>query len=213
MSEYEDERSYWLANLSSRLDDISFQDMADVILKESSGSGVGLELGCGEGRLIDLLPNAYGADYSTLGMKKNQDKNKNFVCANAVQLPYPDSYFDYVVTNSLHHMPYKGVLPEVRRVLKEGGIFYCFEPNRWHIYNLLINKDYGIEIVGDRGFFIGALKKEMIEIGLVPYSSNYMILNMERIRFLSIVQRICQVIPVRIFQAWFTISAQKKSIK
>ncbi|MFV1974767.1 MAG: class I SAM-dependent methyltransferase [Candidatus Scalindua sp.] len=210
MSEYDNERSYWLTNLSSRLDDPSFQKMAEIILEDRNNSkGIGLELGCGEGRLINLLPNIYGVDYSTLGMQKNHDNNKWLVCANAAQLPYPDNYFDYIVTNSLHHMPYKRVLQEVHRVLKRDGKFYCFEPNRWHLYNLLVNKDFGIEIVGDRGFYLESLKQEMSGLGLIPEKYRYIILNMERIRFLTRVQKICQVIPTRLFQAWFTICAIK----
>lgn len=210
MNEYENERSYWLSNLSSRLDDSSFQKMAEIILEDKNNSnGIGLELGCGEGRLMDFLPRVYGVDYSTLGMKKNHDNIERLVCANAAQLPYPNNYFNYIVTNSLHHMPYKSVLHEVHRVLKVDGKFYCFEPNRWHIYNLLVNKDYGIEIVGDRGFYLETLRQDMFELGLIPKTFRYIILNMERIRFLARVQRICQVIPTRLFQAWFTICATK----
>ena len=71
-------------------------------------------------------------------------------------IPYEEHTFDIVIANMmLYHVPdlQKG-LREVRRVLKEGGRFYCatFGENgiMEYIYGLL--KDYGVQSETNRAF-------------------------------------------------------------
>lgn len=208
VDEYDVERRYWAENLSSRLDDASFSRMAETVMEDDAvRDGIGLELGCGEGRLLELLPNAVGADYSILGLRQNRNVRDSVVCADAMTLPFADNSFDYVITNSLHHMSYRETLSEVGRVLKPGGVFHCFEPNRWHVYNLLFNRQGGDRIVGDRGFFCHALNAELRLRGMSATTTRFFVLNMERIRLLTRVQRMAQKIPSRFFQAWSYTSA------
>lgn len=205
------EREYWDNHLSSRLHQKSFDYIAKTLLENNSVvSGVGLEIGCGEGRLIERLPLAFGIDYSILGINKAANRNLPLAQADATQLPFADQAFDYVVTNSLHHMPHLNVLPEIQRVLKPDGYFFCFEPNRWHLFNLFLSKHYGTEIVGDRGYFSEKLSTSLEKNSLKPKAVSFVVLPMERIRLLSIIQRIADFIPSRFFRAWFFMIAQKQ---
>ncbi|MBR0134935.1 MAG: class I SAM-dependent methyltransferase, partial [Clostridia bacterium] len=98
-----------------------------------------LETGCGTGgiwlgqddimsrcsRLIlsDLSP----AMLETAKRKLGERANIEYRQADIQDLPFSDGAFDVVIANSmLYHVPdiEKG-LGEVRRVLKEGGVFYC----------------------------------------------------------------------------------------
>ena len=98
-----------------------------------------LELGCGTGNLwighdeiTDKFEKLILTDLSD-GMlekaKENLGKRKNteFRIADIQDLPFDDDSFDMVIANSmLYHIPdlRKGIR-EVRRVLKDNGIFYC----------------------------------------------------------------------------------------
>ena len=98
-----------------------------------------LEVGCGTGSLwIDhkkLITHCVRFVFTDLskGMiqtaKKNIGENSNieYRIADIQNLDFEDGSFDVVIANSmLYHVPdlQKG-LKEVRRVLKDGGIFYC----------------------------------------------------------------------------------------
>jgi SAM-dependent methyltransferase len=211
MTEIEKEKAYWESHLSSRLDSLSMKRIADLVKAEDpKNKRFGLEIGCGEGRLLTLLPNLVGSDFSILGLKHGADGRKLLVCADACKLPFEDQSLDFVVTNCLHHMPYLSVLAEVRRILRDGGSFYCFEPNRWHISNLLFNRSFGSIIVGDRGFFPHRLRADLKKNSFFPKDFQFLILNLERIRFRTRIQRIAQKIPSRLFQAWFFLRAVRE---
>ncbi len=97
-----------------------------------------LELGCGTGSMWkDNLHLLSGGAELTLtdfseGMLESAKQNvwaENvaFRLVDIQNIPYPDATFDVVIANMmLYHVPdlYKG-LSEVRRVLKNGGTFYC----------------------------------------------------------------------------------------
>ncbi|MBP5331256.1 MAG: class I SAM-dependent methyltransferase [Lachnospiraceae bacterium] len=98
-----------------------------------------LEIGCGTGSLwagrsemIEKCEKIVLTDISE-GMletaKKNigEQSNIEYRYADIQELPFDDDSFDAVIANSmLYHVPdlNKG-LREVRRVLKDGGVFYC----------------------------------------------------------------------------------------
>lgn len=97
-----------------------------------------LELGCGTGSMWkDNLHLLSGGAELTLtdfseGMLESAKQNvwaENiaFRLVDIQNIPYPDATFDVVIANMmLYHVPdlHKG-LSEVRRVLKNGGTFYC----------------------------------------------------------------------------------------
>lgn len=90
-----------------------------------------LDVGCGTGIIHDLYPNLniIGIDISK-GMLKHH--KGNCVWGSAESLPFPDECFDSVVCRSvLHHIPdCSKALREIKRVLKPGGKFVCWETNK-----------------------------------------------------------------------------------
>lgn len=104
-------------------------------LKEYANSGDNLlDIGCGNGRLSDMFENKNirytGVDFSKELIeiaKKERGKNKRFIQANALKLPFKDNSFDTVFSIAvLHHIPSKEnrkkFLSEAHRVLKPNGI-------------------------------------------------------------------------------------------
>ena len=92
-----------------------------------------LDVGCGNGRLLDLLEGASvvytGVDVSKqlIAIAREQRGTRGtFVQANALALPFADSTFDIVYSIAvLHHIPShayrRRFMEEIRRVLKPGG--------------------------------------------------------------------------------------------
>jgi ubiquinone/menaquinone biosynthesis C-methylase UbiE len=60
-----------------------------------------------------------------------QQERMRYLLANALDLPFPDGSFDLVVAHLfVHHVPERRqLLVEVRRVLRPGGEFRCYEPS------------------------------------------------------------------------------------
>lgn len=95
-----------------------------------------LDLGCGGGTLLSLIAQKSqfhprficGLDLSLKKLKQAQSaiSNGQFVCADAISLPFIDSSIDLVVSSNLmEHIPEDyGMLSEVYRVLSKKGLFY-----------------------------------------------------------------------------------------
>jgi ubiquinone/menaquinone biosynthesis C-methylase UbiE len=109
-----------------------------------------LDLGCGEGRHVisayveeDVF--AIGVDLSIDDLKTTHEKfkpfedkgnaNKQFklMSANALSLPFADHTFDKIICSEVleHIQDYEGVLKEIERVLKPGGLFCASVPRFW----------------------------------------------------------------------------------
>src|SRR5215212_2949353 len=98
-----------------------------------------LDLGCGNGRHAIYFARegmeACGIDISLTAIEWAQDWARreslevDFRVGNIAQLPYPDQYFDVVVSHGvLDHISMddaKQAVAEVARVLTTGGLFYC----------------------------------------------------------------------------------------
>lgn len=103
-----------------------------------------LDLGCGNGRLLELFKGK-NVDYVYVGVDNSEKlieiaKKKNpgifFQVANALNLPFPDNYFDKIFSIAvLHHIPSDDFrnhfIEEARRVLKPGGLFILTVWNLW----------------------------------------------------------------------------------
>ena len=95
-----------------------------------------LEVGCNEGEHLAYVVKDFDV-YTMTDIRKiknpaNQLSDKvNFIQAGVENLPFEDSFFDRVISTCVfHHVedPEKG-FKEVRRVLKNGGIFSLMLPN------------------------------------------------------------------------------------
>ena len=92
-----------------------------------------LDLGCGNGRFQEFLKDK-GVDYigvdpseKLIEIAKKKYPRQKFLSADALRLPFSDSYFDKVYSIAvLHHIPSdesRGqFLKETKRILKPGGL-------------------------------------------------------------------------------------------
>lgn len=102
-----------------------------------------LDVGFGNGLIAEAFSKEgsfmYGVeiDEKLVSIAKEITKSENqkidFRIYDGKNLPFEDSYFDYVFSTSvLEHITYKKeILKEVSRVLKPGGKFYLAFPNRF----------------------------------------------------------------------------------
>jgi len=92
-----------------------------------------LDLGCGNGRYFEYLKekkvNYFGVDNSEelIKIAKNKYPEANFQTADALNLPFPENFFDKVYSiATLHHIPSKEYrlqfLKEIKKILRPGGI-------------------------------------------------------------------------------------------
>lgn len=109
-----------LGYVSKKLETISRQTDTDSIL----------DLGCGNGFISRIakkyFKKRYGIDISYKIVKTIKDKNLHKVTADSDLIPMQDDSLNCVVTFAvLHHCyAYEKMLSEIKRVLKDGGIFY-----------------------------------------------------------------------------------------
>ncbi|MEC1156540.1 demethylmenaquinone methyltransferase [Cytobacillus horneckiae] len=105
-----------------------------------------LDVCCGTGDWSIALSEAVGESGKVVGLdfsknmlkigeekvKEQGIKNIELVHGNAMELPYPDSSFDYVTIGfGLRNVPdYMQVLKEMHRVVKPGGIAVCLETSQ-----------------------------------------------------------------------------------
>ena len=106
-----------------------------------------LEIGMGQGQFLKkfsrIRPDAVlkGIDISNSAIdtiNKDTKLSGEFVVGDAENIPFPDNHFDAVVIiDVLEHLehPEKAVL-EVKRVLKDDGIFHFFIPCENELYTL-----------------------------------------------------------------------------
>ena len=111
--------------------------------------GVMLDLGCGEGRhifgvmqafpniqCIGLDPNLDSLDKSLEGLdffKSLSNKKTSFLSGSAYELPFSDNTFDLVICSEVleHLHEYVDALEEISRVLKPGGKFLASVPSEF----------------------------------------------------------------------------------
>lgn len=109
-----------------------------------------LDIGCGFGwseinflkRRAKSICAIEISEIDLLAAKSNiKDSRVEFKVGSAIKIPYPDNYFDTIVSwEVLEHIPKDTELlmySEVSRVLKKGGIFYLSTPFKHFITNIL----------------------------------------------------------------------------
>lgn len=114
---------------------IEIERLAQAMVAE----GLGLDLGCGDGILTDILfarmrvkPRLVGVDIDPLETEAaaQYDFYERIHTVPAQAIPEADATFDYVFSNSvLEHIPdLDGVIAEISRTLKPGGRFWFTVP-------------------------------------------------------------------------------------
>ncbi len=139
-----------------------------------------LEIGCGAGQFIRALKSAltssvcYGCDVSDEALKQAESYSSNILYQknNDQSLPYGDSSMDAVfIFDVLEHVTNPAqLLQEVGRVLKPGGLFYCFVPcegdwlSLWHALDILhLKHDVTKKYAGHINYFSRRSLKKMIK--------------------------------------------------
>ena len=103
-----------------------------------------LDLGCGNGRWYKVFKEKkvdyFGVDNSEklIEIAKENFPDAKFFVGNALNLPFPDNFFDKVYSIALlHHIPSEDfrikVLKEAKRVLRPGGILIL---TCWRVHRL-----------------------------------------------------------------------------
>jgi len=108
----------------------------NAVAKLLDKEGKVLDVACGQGRLNRIFDgfDVTGLDYSKemLNFCKVQKNYKKVVCGDALNLPFSEHVFDYVVTMRFffHYSNIKDYLKEFKRVSKKNG-FIIFQTYRW----------------------------------------------------------------------------------
>ncbi len=95
-----------------------------------------LDIGCGQGELSALLgaraERVVGVDLSgrmiAYAEKHHALPNVEYVCANILDLDFPDASFDVIITTATaHHLPFQWLLAFAKQKLKDGGILLVLD--------------------------------------------------------------------------------------
>ena len=160
-----------------------------------------LELGCGNGNMwmehLNLLDNVselvltdfsdgmLNAAKETLGERNNI----SYKIVDIQKIPFEDNRFDVVIANMmLYHVPNieKG-LSEVKRVLKNEGVFYCATYGEHGIIEYVADllKDFGVEEMTNRNFTLQNGKDQLANhfpvVERLDYEDSLMVSNMDDI--------------------------------
>jgi ubiquinone/menaquinone biosynthesis C-methylase UbiE len=114
-----------------------------------------LDLGCGNGRLLELLGSKkihyLGVDNvpNLIQIARKRHPSYNFQLADALSLPFADDSFDKIYSIAvLHHIPSQELrlkfLIEARRVLKSKGLLILTVWNLWQRRGLKPNLKYAV---------------------------------------------------------------------
>lgn len=175
-----------------------------------------LEIGCGSGDFTRHLSQAVSAPITAVDIspelvimarEKINLSNVSFAVADVTRLPFPDGFFDAVLGNSiLHHLNLKETLPEIRRVLKEGGRLCVSEPNMLNP-QVLIEKN--IKFVGrvlqnspDETAFLRWRLKSLLakhgfsDIKITPFDFLHPLTPNCCVRVVSLLSRLLERIPL-----------------
>ncbi len=96
-----------------------------------------LEIGCGTGEFSRLLAEraekVFAIDLSPQMIRFAKERSKlcpniDFIEGDVMTYQLPDNQFDCIATlTTLHHLPITGILKNIKRALKPGGVFICLD--------------------------------------------------------------------------------------
>lgn len=119
-------------------------------------SGNLLDIGGGTGRVAGALVNLAGnleiVDVSFKMVRIAKNKGLSASCAYGEAMPYPDGTFTRIlIVDALHHcVDQQGVIKDIWRVLKPGGILIIIEPNYAHVAGKLIRVFEKLILMGSK---------------------------------------------------------------
>lgn len=110
-----------------------------VVIDRGLPQGTGLDLGCGDGKLMRILVDAHGRVPTLVGIDIDPLETRDAMASGVYQrvhtaagdrLPEPDASFDFAFSNSVleHIDELDPVMAEVARVLRPGGAFLFTVP-------------------------------------------------------------------------------------
>jgi SAM-dependent methyltransferase len=110
-----------------------------VVIQHGLPRGTGLDLGCGDGKLMRILLDASQASPSLVGVDMDPLETRDALASGVYQqvhtvpgdrVPEPDASFDFVFSNSVleHIDDLEPVMAEMARVLRPGGTFVFTVP-------------------------------------------------------------------------------------
>ncbi len=110
-----------------------------VVIHHGLPRGTGLDLGCGDGKLMRILLDAAGASLSLIGIDIDPLETRDAMASGVYRrvhtapgdrLPEPAACFDFAFSNSVleHIEELEPVIAEVARVLRPGGAFLFTVP-------------------------------------------------------------------------------------
>jgi len=111
-----------------------------VVIDHGLPGGIGLDLGCGDGKLMRILLDAAGHRASLVGVDMDPLETRDALAAGVYQrvhtvpgnqVPEPDAAFDFIFSNSVleHIEELEPVIAEMARLLRPGGAFVFTVPS------------------------------------------------------------------------------------
>ncbi|MFH0863352.1 MAG: class I SAM-dependent methyltransferase, partial [Candidatus Altiarchaeota archaeon] len=140
-----------------------FVELQRILSGEDFSGQLGLDVGCGGGRISNMLAER-GALMNSVDLAYNSVKHcslkgmTNASQANAEHLPYADGTFDFCISTDVveHVAGYRMILSEIGRVLKPTGTAYISIPHAYSTKNLLMD----LVFPAVKGMFFKALWKK-----------------------------------------------------
>jgi len=155
-------------------------DIENLVQYVSSGEKI-LDLGCGSGRLLEILKDRnisyFGIDGSEnlIEIAKRNYPDFKFQVTDVLSLPFPNNFFDKIFSiRVLMHVPSKEFqlqfLKEAKRVLKPGGLLIL---TAWYLWKLRSKINFLLMV---KNAFLKIIGKSKLDFGdaLIPWDKKAM---------------------------------------
>ena len=146
-------------------------NLVERTLKQLPRTADVLDLCCGYGFYFDINPRARGVDGDPVSVAHLQARGFDIVLSDVLLgLPYGDGTFEHVVAHDvMEHFTLEEssvIMREVHRILKPGGRFWVFVPNRKGF-------DYGVALDIGHKHYVTAADVETLRNGLFELERAY----------------------------------------